>query len=407
MSLHSVLFSRRAEMADGVACSGCIKDTHLAPGSISAAKVGFTYAGAKTKGGPANTALDVQCTGCVSVSEMKFDATVDLGGNALKAKAITAAAITAGTLTANTLLGDGSKLSGIKIPSGSCKGAGEVVKGINADGSLQCVKAMDPKGLPADGLDEISNGQLSTEFLDSDVMAKAIPIPDNNPKGISSTIVVPDRGIAKDLHISVEVTNSDFKKLKINLVDPAGGSYALFDDGKVAGGVLKGTFPAPNKPLKGDLSTWKGKNPKGKWTLSVMDLSFKNNTTDGELKRWSVDVLTLSNKKVQAPGTIIVGDRLIGAVQLKNASKAPIKCDASAVGYMYVDPASKTLNVCNGEAFFPLAIAVFGTQSNPGVNCAHILKVHPAAKSGTFWIDPDGLGGDPAYETVCDMGAGA
>ena len=396
--LHAVLYARHAELAAGLACSGCVGAAHIDDGAISANKVGFTYAGAKTKGGPANVALDLQCTGCVGLGELKIDGDLDLGGNALKAKAVVAASV-----AATTFVGDGSQLSGIQIPTGNCAKAGEVVKGINKDGSLKCVAAMDPAGLPKDGLDEISNGQLSTEFVDSDSSDKPVPIPDNNPIGVASVIEVPDRGIAKTLTVTAKVANSNFAKVTLELIDPKGVHHILFDGGEVKGGVLEATWPIPTKPVNGDLSAWTGANPKGKWILKVIDQDFFNNGFDGELNWWRVDVQTLSNSKVQAPGTLIVGDRLKGAVQLNVHDKAPVKCDAANVGYMYVDAKNKTLNVCNGEAFFPLAIAVFGTQANPGIHCAHILSVHPAAKSGTYWIDPDGLGGDPAFQVVCDM----
>jgi hypothetical protein len=143
IKLHSVAYSLISDTAKKLACSGCVTGGNIKSGSVGATKVAFPYAGAKTKGGPATIALNLQCTGCVSVSELKIDKTLDLGGNALKAKAVAAA-----TVSATTFQGDGSKLTGIKIPSGECKVAGEVVKGINPDGTLKCVKAMDPRRCP-------------------------------------------------------------------------------------------------------------------------------------------------------------------------------------------------------------------------------------------------------------------
>ena len=75
------------------------------------------------------------CTGCVDVSDIKFNGDVDLGANSLKSKNGTFSGdVTAATVTATSFVGDGSKLTGIKTPSGECNTAGEVVKGINADG---------------------------------------------------------------------------------------------------------------------------------------------------------------------------------------------------------------------------------------------------------------------------------
>ncbi|MCO4763414.1 MAG: hypothetical protein KC502_17995, partial [Myxococcales bacterium] len=161
--VHGSLFALYAKSAGALTCTGCLSATHIANGSLSATKLGFNYAGSTTKGGPAS---DLKCTGCVSVSEMKFDAGVDLAANSLKAKNGTFTGdLAAGTVTATSFSGDGSKLTGIKIHTGECKTAGEVVKGINADGSLKCVKAMDPAGLPADGLNEISNNMLTNQFV--------------------------------------------------------------------------------------------------------------------------------------------------------------------------------------------------------------------------------------------------
>ena len=104
--LASVAYALHAGHSDGLACTGCIKSAQLAPGSVSADKVGFTYAGAKTKGGPASMALDLSCTGCVSVKEMALDGDLDLGGNALKAKNVVSAAVSAQTVSAAAFIGE-------------------------------------------------------------------------------------------------------------------------------------------------------------------------------------------------------------------------------------------------------------------------------------------------------------
>ncbi|MCO4763764.1 MAG: hypothetical protein KC502_19785, partial [Myxococcales bacterium] len=71
MPLSSALY---ALVAGQVSCTGCIGGAQLASGAISPAKIGFNYAGSTTKGGPAK---DLSCSGCVSVSELKFDGNVN------------------------------------------------------------------------------------------------------------------------------------------------------------------------------------------------------------------------------------------------------------------------------------------------------------------------------------------
>ncbi len=308
--LASVLFAKQADLAANLACSGCIKAGHLATGSVSATKVSFTYAGSKTKGGPANSAVNLACTACVSVGEMKFDKDVDLGGNALKATKLTAPTIAGGTISATTFLGNGSKLTGIKIPSGECKVKGEVVKGINADGTLKCVKAMDPANLPPDGIDEISNGLIANQFIDEAKISKPVPIPDNNPTGVASEIQFPDIGIAQKLDVWLNISNSDIKSVTVTLFDPNNVKYVLYNKGKT-GKTLAAIYPSQAKPVSGNLLTWVGKNPKGKWRLLVTDTKFLNNAKDGAINGWGVKIQTLSNQKIQVNGNTIINKNLL------------------------------------------------------------------------------------------------
>ena len=311
--LHTVAYAIQAATASGLDCSGCVGAKQLAPGAISVDKVGFTFAGSKTKGGPANAALDLQCTGCVSLSELKIDGDLDLGGNALKAKTVSASAISAQTVSAASFVGDGSKLSGIKTPAGSCQVKGQVVKGINPDGSLICVAGGGAGGLPPDGIDEISNGLIFNQFVDSAMSKAPVPIPDNNPIGVSDTIDFPDVGLAQKLTVYIEVENSDLAGVELTLYDPSNQKYLLLAKGAGQGNKLKTSYPDPTKTTTGDLTAWVGKNPKGKWRLKVTDEAFMNNQSDGAIKSWRIDIQTLSNKKIQIKGDLIVDGSVLGS----------------------------------------------------------------------------------------------
>ena len=397
--LHSVPYALEASRAASLGCSGCVSAAQLKSGAISADKIGFTYAGAKTKGGPADLALALQCTGCITVDMLKIDKDLDLGGNGLKAKTVAATGITATTVSAGTFQGDGSKLSGIKIPSGTCAVNGEVVKGIKPDGTLICVAAMDPSALPPDGLDEISNGLLTNQFTDAQASANTpVAIADNNPTGVGDELVFPDVGLAQKLQVSVEIDNSDLKTLRVELYDPNNKLYVLFDKG-VAGKKLKATYP-PTKTISGDLGTWIGKNPKGKWRLKVMDTGFLNNGKDGNIVGWNVAIQTLSSKKVAAEGVFHANKGL----QLMQAKTHPTSCAAGNFGFMYANPVENAIFVCNGKEFVPIPLTPLGTQNNPAVTCKQLLGVQPSSKSGLYWIDPDGpTGGNASFQTWCDM----
>ncbi len=383
--LRSVVYALAAKQAASLSCSGCVTAAHLAPGAVGK--------------GPAK---DLQCSGCVSMSELKFDGDMDLGGYVIKAGKGVFGTINAKDVIATSFLGDGSKLTGIKTPAGSCSKPGQVVKGIKADGSLDCVAAMDPSALPKDGLDEISNGLLSNQFKDK-IASKNTPvnIKDNNPVGTGDELIFPDIGIAQKLTVHLELTNSNISKLTVKLFDPNNKEYLLYG-GAGTGKSIKTSYPAPTKTVSGDLTTWVGNNPKGKWRLLVTDKLFFNNAVDGQIKSWSVEIQTLSNKKVAATGVL----RMPGGAVLQNATTELKVCNPANTGYIYYNPKSRTLQVCNGSKFdivetLPGGV---GSKGEPALSCKDVLAKDKGAKDGIYWLDPDGPGGAGGkYQVWCDM----
>ena len=345
--LHAVVYALLAARADSLACSGCIEGSHLKADSIAADRVAFPYADSKTKGGPATSALDLQCSGCVSVAELKIDGDLDLGGNGLKAKKLTAADITGQTISATAFIGDGSKLTGLKVPAGACKNKGEVVSGIAADGSLLCVSGLDANSLPPDGIVQVSNGLLSNRYVDMTLSSKTpLAIPDNNPVGVFDELDVPDLGIAKKLTVHLALTNSDISGLQVLLFDPTNASHVLYEKG-AKGDKLEGNWPDPDKQVSGDLSAWAGKNPKGKWRLKVVDTIAAKGGDDGAVSVFEIKVETISSKKIDATGDLTVHGNLSAKLgvdfnkgeaklmRLQKAPGAPVKCDASVLGLVY------------------------------------------------------------------------
>ncbi len=269
----------------------------------------------------AAAAARLDCSGCVSVKHMKFDGDINMGGYAITATKIVVQDMIGKTVTAQKFVGDGSGLTGIKasgsgVKAGTCP-SGKVMVGVDKNGNIQC--ASTATSLPLDGLKKISNGTLSNEFTDIIVSTKVpVKIPDHVPIGIKDTITVPDLGIAQEFSISLDVSNSKVETLTIDLWDPNGKQYTLFKGG-VSGKTLLATYPSPSKPVSGDLTVWKGKNLKGNWVLRVIDPHFKDNTTDGAINKWSINIQTLSNKKVQAKGNLVVtGDILLKGKIIKD-----------------------------------------------------------------------------------------
>ena len=424
--LRSAPYALRAAVSEGIDCKGC----------VPAGAIGFNYAGAATKGG---AALDLACTGCVSVAEMKFDADVDLGGNSLKAGSGTFTGdVVAKSVTATAFVGDGSKLTGLKAPSGTCP-AGQVVVGIASDGKLVCKSIAD--ALPGDGLDEVSGGLLSNQFTDKVSAVAGIAIPDNTGVSAFATLKFPDLGATQGLTVQVKLSNSDLssvaltllppdnKKVGIVLCDPCGSKDAK---------SLDTSFPDVTAVKTGDLSAYIGKAIAGEWTLVAVDSAFcvkqapGNGTLcdldakiDGVIIDFTLTAKTLSTKKVGTNGLL----------QLLNAAQEPQPCAPSIAGAVYYDTTVLALRYCDGKVWRALAntcgngtvepseecddgnnndgdgcsaacAAAYGlAEKKPGKSCKDIQSVNAGAKlgDGAYWLDPDGSGGVAAYRVWCDL----
>lgn len=424
--LRSAPYALRASVAEGIDCKGC----------VPSGAVGFGYAGAATKGGPS---LDLVCTGCVEVAEMLFNGDVDLGGHSLKAGSGTFTGdIVAKSVTATAFAGDGSKLTGLKTPSGACA-PGQAVVGIASDGKLICKSVAE--ALPADGLDEVSGGLLSTQFTDKVSATAGIAIPDNTGQSAFVNLKFPDLGTTQGLSVQVKLSNSDLstvaltllppdnKKVGIVLCDPCGGKDAK---------ALDTSFPDATPVKTGDLGAYIGKAITGEWTLVAVDSAFcvkqapgnaaicdLDAKIDGAIAEFSVTAKTLSSKKVGASGLL----------QLLNAAKEPQACAPSISGAVYYDTSALALRYCDGKAWRSLAdtcgngivepteecddgnnadgdgcsascVAAYGlAEKKPGTSCKDILAVNAGAKlgDGVYWLDPDGSGGAAAYRVWCDL----
>jgi cysteine-rich repeat protein len=332
--MASAPLALRSAMAEGLDCSGCVKLAQLDPQILAAfakkadlSKIATSGAYADLSGAP-DLSVYAKTAGLAAVALSGSYA--DLEGLPAFAKVATS--------------GKYADVAGGPAVGTAC-GTGLVMKGIKADGSYDCVSAaFTAADLPKDGLDEVSNGLLFNQFNEVATNTTVIELPDNNPVGISSMIDVPDFGVAQALSITAEVVNSDTANLKITAIDPAGTKFVLWD--KTAKGTqVKTTWPTLTKTVSGDLTTWIGKNPKGKWYLEVVDLAFLNNTKDGSLKGWSVNVQVLASTKVGVGGGLV----------LKNSAAEPYACKASVAGSLFFDSVNKTVRYCDGTDWRTLA----------------------------------------------------
>jgi len=411
--LGAVLFAIRAAAAEALECSGCVGAAQLDPKALAAyAKLADLAPYAKVldlqnyapKGDLAEyvkAASLAKVAGSGDYSDLtnkpKFSDVASTGsyGDLVGAPKLAQVATS----------GAYADLKGLPILAkvGDSCGTNLVMRGIKADGSYDCVAGgLTVDQLPKDGLDEISNGQLTNQFTDTWASAKApIDIPDNSGPGVIDTIAVPDIGTAQAVSVAIDIANSDISKLRVTLFDPAGGQYKLHDQGG-SGAVLKATYPAPDKPASGDLSVWSGKKPAGIWSINVADLAGTPGGKDGKINSWSITIQTLSSKKTASNGLLVLN----GGLRLSTADAHPVPCSAAQIGYTYLNSKEKALYVCNGDEWFPLSVAAgAGTPASPALHCKELHAKKPALPSGVYWIDPDGGSIANAVQTYCDMQA--
>jgi subtilisin-like proprotein convertase family protein len=373
VQIGAVPAALRAGQAEDLDCSGCVKAVHLDPALLQGlAKSSDLQAYAK--------ASDLSA----------YAKTADLSSYAKSADL--ADYVKASSLAKVAGTGSYADLSNKPVLAqlGTSCGTGLVMKGIKADGSYDCASgALDAANLPKDGLDEISNGLLTNQFNEVSASTKPpIDILDAFPAGVTDEITVADFGVAQGITLSVDVINSNIAKIKVTIYDPQGKAYVLHDQSG-SGTALKSTWPSPTKLVSGDLSTWIGGNPKGKWSIAVADLSGTVGGKDGKLNGWSVQVQTMASKKVAAKG----------AFQFANATSAPIPCDNSTFGATYANPTDKALYVCNGKDWSPIFLTPYGSQENPATSCKDLLVKLPSTKDGQFWVKGSGA----AFQVTCDM----
>ncbi|MFT7622725.1 MAG: subtilisin-like proprotein convertase family protein [Myxococcota bacterium] len=208
--------------------------------------------------------------------------------------------------------------------------------------------------LPADGLDEVSNGVLSNEFEATFASSASVAIPDYFPPGASSTIIIPDIGIAETLLVSVEVNNSDMSTLSLTLTDPNGVVYSLWEL-QPGASPISATYPTPDSTLSGDLATWFGQNPAGAWTLKAVDNGFNTGGDDGAIASWSVSVHTQSNQKVALNGSMEATGPITAQAGVIIGSN-PAACTQETQGAVHFDVVDKRLFLCDGSQLLQIMV---------------------------------------------------
>ncbi len=359
--LSTAVFAVRAAVADALECSGCVGAGALDPKAIEGlvkkselAAVALSGNFSDLKGGPDLSAyVKASALAAVATSgEFK-----DLkGGPDLSAyvKAASLATV-AGSGSYNDLkdkptisdagasgnYGDLLNKPVLAQVGKSC-GTNLVVAGIKADGSLECATS----AIAPDMIDEISNGLIWNQFVDSTAGGQGVDILDGNGAGKSDSLAFPDIGTAQAIWVDVDLTNSQISDLTIELYGPGMGNPYVLHAKSGSGQTIKTAYNKSTPLAQGDMNKdWVGKNPKGTWSLTVKDPNDNqlNQPLDGKFS-WSLSIQTLSTKKIQVKGNVIIdGTTTVGGgLKIGNTTAT---CDASTEGTIRNEP-TMGMQVC-------------------------------------------------------------
>jgi len=226
--------------------------------------------------------------------------------------------------------------------------------------------------LPPDGLDEVSNGVLTTTFVTTHHSADT-PKPNDALTGlIESNIAVPDLGFVQKFSVSFSLTHGDVSEVTVTLRSPKGAKFVLHDKTLPGQTNLVLTLTDEDAIATGSLGDIVGTEPEGGWKLTIEDLVVGQ---EGTLESWSMSFTAVSGDKAQVNGDLTVtgsitvggglgitggelsvnGDLNLQTNQLKLprfqlSNGPPMPCTPEVVGLFYLDLADKLVKVCvDGE----------------------------------------------------------
>ena len=112
-----------------------------------------------------------------------------------------------------------------------------------------------------------------------------LPIPDNTPTGISSSIEIAESGMLKEISVGVAISHTYIGDLLVDIVAPSGRSVTLHN---MLGGRqdnLRTTYDKASTPA---LEALVGQPIQGNWLLQVKDLQ---RLDTGNLEQWSLKLV--------------------------------------------------------------------------------------------------------------------
>ena len=130
--------------------------------------------------------------------------------------------------------------------------------------------------------------EIEYEAVGQIVQAEAnpnLPIPDNTPEGISSTIAIAESGTLKDIAVGVIIPHTYIGDLLVEIVAPSGQSVTLHNLSGGSKDDLRITYDRTSTPA---LDALVGQPIQGNWLLRVKDLQ---RIDTGKLEKWSLKLI--------------------------------------------------------------------------------------------------------------------
>lgn len=373
VALNSAPYALQAAAAQALQCTGCVQAGHLAAEVLAPyAKLTDLQSLAKTadlakvatSGKYADLAGVPDLAGMVKAKEL---AAVAMTANYADLKGVPDLSSYAVSAKLATVATSGKYADLLEKPVlaqlGKACGTGLVLRGFGADGSLDCVPKFNPADLPADGLDEVSNGVLTNQFAEKRTGSKDKPIVDNFPAGSADAILFPDVGTAKKLAIAINLTNSDVSKVTVELYGPGNSKpYKVYDGGKT-GTSLAFNLGVDGSPLSDALNKdYLGGNAKGSWSILVRDFEATTGTTDG-VYNWSIAAEYIASGKVTVQGDMVVSGTITGKLASQNRNFQQVRakggqCYAAGGDYKAIDSLQMTMTTVGGSLRITGAVTV-------------------------------------------------
>lgn len=139
----------------------------------------------------------------------------------------------------------------------------------------------------------------------------AVPIPDRNPAGVTSTIDLTGTGRVQGLSVTVDITHTYIGDLEVTLVSPTGVRVPLHTRSGGSTNNLRATWRSDMHP---GLAALAGTPAGGRWTLTVADVAAQD---IGTLDAWSIEAVATGTRTVVAaeasPGLLIPDNSATGA----------------------------------------------------------------------------------------------